>query len=591
MKLSQVYAEGKFKFVKFNEGFNLILGKVKRPKNQNLDSHNLGKTTLIHVIDFLLLKGFNKGQFLYRNKIKFSEYIFYLEILLNDGSYLTVKRSVLNNSKISFKKHTNKYADFRDSDNWDYKDISFDKAKDILNDFLDFDILQEYDYRKTVSYFLRSQEDYLDVFQLNKYRSSRDLEWKPVLLQLLGFDGTLLTDKYNLDETIKNIDAQINLLENQSIVSAKELDKIKGLIEVKKEEKETLNKQLEEFDFYRKEKDINFELVDKIESGISDLNTFIYNLDYEAGKIEESLKNQIEFNLEDIRTLYKEVGIYFPKELVKRYEDVVEFNHLLYEERNQHLVERSQEIRKERVEVEKELIDLNSKRSNLLSVLQSKDTFQKFKEYQNDLIKIESELVMLQESMKKVDEIGSLNDKIKSLNDTREKLKKNIEKNVYGGNSIYSEIRKTFNNIIKEIINLPAIPSIEINNLGNVEFHADIQETVGEEITAKGMGTTYKKLLCVAFDLSILIAYANHSFFKFVYHDGVLEGLDNRKKVRFIECVRNICKQYDLQYILTSIEHDLPRDAENRTIDFNPDEIALTLSDEGDEGRLFEQSF
>lgn len=78
MKVLQVYATGgPFKRVKFNEKFNVVLGKVTNPKNMNVDTHNLGKSLLIQVIDFLLLKNLTKGFFLVDQINLFREYIFF----------------------------------------------------------------------------------------------------------------------------------------------------------------------------------------------------------------------------------------------------------------------------------------------------------------------------------------------------------------------------------------------------------------------------------------------------------------------------------------------------------------------------------
>lgn len=69
---------------------------------------------------------------------------------------------------------------------------------------------------------------------------------------------------------------------------------------------------------------------------------------------------------------------------------------------------------------------------------------------------------------------------------------------------------------------------------------------------------------------------------------GVLEGLDNRKKHLFIELVRQYCQQYNLQYIFTTIEDDLPSDLFES---FTEREKCLTLDDSGDSGKLFGFSF
>ncbi len=590
MKLIQVYANQPFKTVKFSEDFNVILGKVTRPKDSSVDSHNLGKTTLIHIINFLLLKGFDKNNFLHQYKNKFEKYTFFLEILLNDGRFLTIRRSVEENTKISMILHTNEYEDYRENLQWTYNNIAFLKAKEVLNELLNFDVVKQYSYRKTVSYFLRTQDDYLDVFQLNKFKSSKDIEWKPVLFDLLGFNGEILKEKYELDQRKTNINKEITLLQNKT-TNAEEIDKIKGLIEVREEERNSLKLQLDQFNFYKQELNINLKLVEEIEFEISKKNSLRYSLEFELEKIQQSLQNKISFDLAETEEIFNDVKIYFPKELKKDYQDLIKFNEELFTERKQHLVERLKEVKKDYKEVDSELVELNNKQSKLLAILQDKDTFKKFKKYQTDIIKIESEILLLQEELKKVNEIGSLTERVERLNVKADGLKEQIKKQVIEEvNNNYSSIRKIFNQIIKDIINLPAIPSIKINKNGNVEYEADIQD-VNEDLTAKGKGTTYRKLLCVAFDLAILINYSNKSFFKFVYHDGALEGLDNRKKIKFINLAKRICKEYNLQYILTSIEDDLPRDDTGKVMEFPSNEIAVILDDKGDSGRLFEQSF
>ncbi len=115
MKLSKIYSNKDeiFKPIYFNDGFNVIYGKVKRPKETDKDSHNLGKTLLIYLIDFLLLKELKVGHFLYDHEKDFRGFEFYLEILLNSGKYLTIKRCVENNTKIYFKTHDIKFQDFK----------------------------------------------------------------------------------------------------------------------------------------------------------------------------------------------------------------------------------------------------------------------------------------------------------------------------------------------------------------------------------------------------------------------------------------------------------------------------------------------
>lgn len=118
----------------------------------------------------------------------------------------------------------------------------------------------------------------------------------------------------------------------------------------------------------------------------------------------------------------------------------------------------------------------------------------------------------------------------------------------------HSNINKIFNSIIKEIIDTNALISLRLNNQGNIEFNADYLNKTDLLQTSEAQGTTYKKLLCVAFDISLLVNYSNNSFYKFVYHDGVLEGLNDRIKVRYINHIKQLCVENDLQCIITLID-------------------------------------
>ena len=115
MKLSKIYANNqKFKPIIFNEGFNVIFANIDNEINQDtgkVQEHNLGKTSLVYLIDFLLLKGVDKNNLFGKpkNKENFSDWVFFLEIKLNNGEYLTIRRAVNPSTKTSFKKHFSKH--------------------------------------------------------------------------------------------------------------------------------------------------------------------------------------------------------------------------------------------------------------------------------------------------------------------------------------------------------------------------------------------------------------------------------------------------------------------------------------------------
>ena len=224
-----------------------------------------------------------------------------------------------------------------------------------------------------------------------------------------------------------------------------------------------------------------------------------------------------------------------------------------------------------------------------MSYLTEKDSYSKFKEIQKRLAQHEAHIIRLQDQLEAIDRTSSL---AKSVEVKEEEIKAKIKEiSTLINEQKHSEIRKIFNSIIEQILSTNALLSIKQNSQGNVEFEANIQNPTNLTITAEDHGMTYRKLLCMAFDLSLLIHYSAKSFYRFVYHDGALEALDDRKKLNFLSVIRKMCEDYELQYILTLIDSDLPKDKNGEVVDFPDDEVCLKLHDRDDSGKLFKKSF
>ncbi len=440
-----------------------------------------------------------------------------------------------------------------------------------------------------MTYFLRTQNDFRDVFKLDKFKG-RDKDWKPFMFDMLGFNGAVLREKYDLEDEKKESGKKIETLQQEADINIEERDKITGLLDIKTDDKKKIEEKIDKFNFYENDKAINKELVEDIDSRIQLLNTKRYSYSFEIKKIESSLSaNQDTINLNKLKSLYKDVEIYFPDKLVHSYEMLLDFRKTITEERNKVLYENLKKIKKEFAILDKELKELEVQKEGRLSYLTEKDSYLKFKETQKQLAKIEADIIRLKDKLEVIDRTSLFVRDIETKqSDIDDKIK---EMHVLIGEQKHSEIRKIFNYIIKEILSTNALLSLKQNQHGNVEFEANIQNPMDLTITEEDYGNTYRKLLCIAFDLSILIRYANKSFYRFVYHDGALEALDDRKKIKFLSLIRRMCSKYDLQYILTLIDSDLPKDENGNIIEFPDNEVCLRLHDRDDGGKLFKKSF
>ncbi|MDX5337476.1 MAG: DUF2326 domain-containing protein [Cyclobacteriaceae bacterium] len=591
MKLCKIYSNGLFQDVEFSEGINVIVGKISDREDSEKDTHNLGKSLLLEVIDFLLLKKIsNKNKYFLTKNTIFATYIFYAEIKLNSGKYLIIRRSVKNNTKISFKLNEKKLDSFNTEIlGWDEENLSIDKARVRLNKYLAFDVLPNWPFRKSLNYFMRHQQDYVDVFKLSKFQGPHK-DWKPMVFDLLGFDGSLISQKLDLEEEYSKLENKIVLLETENRVSSSDEDKIRGLIDIKKDEFRELSSQIDQFNFHKQDNIKKESLVDDLENKIQIANTQHYAIKYEISKIRQALSVDGEvgyIDLQEIQALYNEVELFFPDELLTEFEKVIAFNESITSERNGFLKENLADLESQSEKLDISLKNMEQEKACILSELTDKNSYEKFKIYQKKLSKVEADIIIFEEKLRNISKMTGMQEKLSrfslSIKEKITELKSAIAEQKH------KHLRKLFNEFTMEILGTPAVLSVRTNKENNIEFDAEYQSKEDLVSTDLASGNTYKKILCAAFDISLLQHYNSNSFYRFVYHDGVLDTLDIRKKEKYIEFIRKLTEKYNVQYILTVIESEVEQLRD--TYSLRDYEVCLTLSDKACEGKLFKQCF
>ena len=436
---------------------------------------------------------------------------------------------------------------------------------------------------------MRTQKDYINVFQLGKFLNGKHKDWKPVVFELLGYDSNALKCKYELDEQLDDLRNKSKAISVEMSVNADDYDKVKSTLALRMSERDEMQQRVDTFSFYSEEHQISQNLVDNIERNISELNSREYTLSYDFERIKSSIANLPSFDLEQLKQIYEEVNIFFPDNLACSFDDLYQFNVKVTQERNFYLREQANTIEEELRSVRQRLQEFDRQRRDALASLHDRDTFHKFKGYQKKLAQLEGEVSRLEIQLHNIDVISTLNDEIEKVQQEQKEISKEITSQLKRQDGVTpSTIKRCFNEIFRTIFGVSALLYVRTNKTGNVDFYTDVAPDETAEATAEGYGNTYNKMLCVAFDLAVLATYSSKSFFRFVYHDGVFEGLDNRKKELFVQVARDYCQRYNIQYIFSSIEDDVPQ---NILSSFSSAEQFLTLSDQDDNGKLFGFSF
>jgi uncharacterized protein YydD (DUF2326 family) len=593
MKLSRLYCNKPdvFEPVDFVPGLNVVMAEIRLPENKNKDTHNLGKTTLGRVLDFGFLMGRDSKFFLFKHIDLFKDFFFFLEIELMDASYLTVRRGIEEATKISFKKHEARHQDFSTMGDggWDHFELPFDRARAMLDSLLDWRALKPWDYRKEIGYLLRAQDDYRDVFQLQKFLSGHS-DWKPFVAHILGFNSEIIQLHYEKEQELEEKNQIVQTLMNELGGSVEDISKIEGILLLKQKEAEKKQKLLDAFDFRAQDKQRTKKLVDEIDEQIASLNSERYSLNQNKKKILASLEDdQILFNPDDAQKLFEEVGVLFKDQIKRDFQQLISFNKAITDERRGYLQIEREEMETELKRVNAELNGLGKKRSDMLSFLSTTDIFSKYKQVSDEMVGLRADITSLERQRVQLTRLQEYRTEIRAITEERGRLQvlieADVEKQNSDNNSLFSTIRLFFNEIVEDVIDRKALLSVSPNRDGHLEFKAEILDEAGNT-TSADMGHTYRKLLCIAFDMALLRAHLDDRFPRFVYHDGVFESLDPRKKQNLLAEIRKYTEM-GIQSIITLIDSDSPQPVKGESSTFTAEEIVLLLHDENTQGRLF----
>lgn len=595
MRLSKLYSNQHdfFRPLSFRAGLNVVHAEIRVPENRKRTTHNLGKSTLGRLIDFCLLVVPNKPEdlFLFKHIELFGNFVFFLEIELEDGSYVTVRRAVSPASRIAFKRHARGGEDFGELDvkQWDHNDIPIDRAVALLDGLLNLRDVAPWSYRTGLGYHLRSQDDYSSVFQLKRHRG-KDAEWKPFLGHILGFHSELITGHYGKEETIQEEEHNEHLLKKELGGEVQDLNKIAGLLVLARKEESDKQEILDAFDFRAVDKENTKIIVEDFDKRIAHLNGQRYTLTAKRKKLRDSLDDEsVLFDPSEASKLFNEAGIVFEGQVKRDFEELIRFNKAITVERKTYLEEDLKEIAEELKTVSEQINGLSKRRSQSLSFLTETDVLSKYKLLSNELATLKANIALLERQRDVLAKLQGMRKRIRALKTEHMELQASVEADVSDQNtnpqSFFSAVRLYFREIVNDVLGENGLLSVTTNTRGHLEFGAEIVSQDGKA-TSAAKGHTYRKLLCIAFDLAIIRAHLATLFPRFAYHDGAFEALDTRMKLNLID-VSRVYADLGVQQIITVIDSDLPKlpDGEGRV--FTDEEIILTLHDEGDDGRLF----
>ena len=530
MRLKKLYSNlESFRSISFNTDFSIIVGKALEPDNV---SHNLGKTTVLNLIKFILFNG--SGSFLNYVKDKYPESIFSIDYV-EDNTYKTFCRS--------------------------FKRRKSNEQKEVGTQL-------------NYEYFIRTQDelDIINGFIKPNYKG-KEINWKPRTASILGFDGELLAKKLKLMEDCNQLETAIKALKSIQSNKLEKENKIKEL----QNEKENIEKSIANLTLFNTEdEDIN-KLVKTIDDEIFYTKAQIYEQKTELRKIENSLAkvNKYQFDSKKIESRFSQVNLYFENQVKHSFAELNKFYEEIYSNRKSILDEKLKKTNMLLQTLEKKANALDLKRASILENLANSDFIQLYELKHRQLVEIEKEIAILSQTQTTAN-ISELEKQYSEKQTEQLKTAAEVASNIDKTRIQFDEINSIYSDIMKSVLGIESELKIVKNKTGNISF--DVQSyNLGTE-SAQLKGDSAKKLSAAAIDIAIrCVRNDDHGF---IAQDGIIDALDKNSASLFINKVKELIKKYDFQYITTALNEKLPNNLPNR-------DIVIELNDSSDEGLLF----
>lgn len=514
MKILEVNSSiSSFQNVKFIEGLNLIVGDEIATK-KDTSGHNVGKTSLLKVLDYAIF-GRKDSEYFDAWLNRFNAATFSVLIKINDIDHSIVTPIV---SKLTINNSIQK----------DLKESS-----------------------KKLRFLFRYKTDFHDEFIRPDVKRGKDINWKPFVFEMLGYNPEVMKERLQADIDYKNTE---NILIAIKSAALKDQDKTE-IISKKEQEIHEIRAGLKKFNYFHYEKNALSSRLDLINKEYSSLRSRWNVLKSERSNLERSLATQkdFDFNFSEIETIYKECGVLFANGVSRSFAELVDFNKTIIISRRAMLTSMLDQNIKSQAIIEPKLDEISEIRSKYLEVLARRDYKEEYESYQNRLIELEKEVSVLAVPIfKKSKEEFEQRKNILELTLAEAKVK--LRKERLKDNKSFMRLQQTYSRLVKVVLNIDATVLVDENRNANIDFKVNSRQ---EEIELLSLtGEAFRRVSCGLFDLAYSIAFPDSNCV--IVHDGIVDGLSDKIKKRYLITAYVVARRFKIQYILTSINVGLP---------------------------------
>lgn len=583
--IHRIYSDlSSFKELEFHPGLNILIAQKSQGATDLQTRNGAGKTSLIELIHFLL--GANAPvESIFKKAL--SRFNFGMELEVN-GIPTTVERSGSSSNKVKIPSSSFEGWPIQhpQSNLFEGQVISLGEWKSVLGNFF-FNLPVSNDdeekdlekfkptFRSLFSYFVRRQsEGSFDAPE--KFMGKQPLWSQQVNLSyLIGLDWTLPQQWQKTREREKTLVVLRKAVKEGAfgdfIGSSSEL---RTKLAIAEQRASLLHGQLNQFQVLPE----YHELEQEASEIATQLGTFADDNTIDIQLIEElqvSVNAETPPSFDALEQLYREVGIIFSDNVVRRFDDVRNFHSSVIENRKIYLSVEVTHARQRIINRNNEMEKLEVRLKQIMGILKAYGALDQFVNLQSELSRLQSDVEGLRQKFESAEQLEGL----KAQSDIeRAQLLLRLQQ----------DFRERFPALQTAILTFEDLSNSMYEKAGSLNIN-DSQNGPTFDVKIQGEKSTgIKKMQIFCFDMmSMRICSEKGLGPGFIVHDSHLfDGVDSRQIAKALLVGADMANKYGFQYIVTMNDDVLPREYLSE-IDLDSYILPVRLTDATDNGGLF----
>lgn len=550
-----------FKNLVFHSGLNVLLAEKSEGASSRQTRNRAGKSSLIEIIHFLTGADIKKDS-LFKAK-ELNDLIFGMDFDLS-GQQVSIKRRNKNHAGYVFNRSQITATEWKEKLGQEIFQLNYNSGHKYQPTF-----------RSMFSYFVRRVRGGAFLTPEKQAAMQGTGDYQMALMFLLGLDWQIPSDWQivrDREKTLEELKKATKSGAFGSIISS--ASELRTQLTVAENHLNQFNSELKKFKVHPQYRDLEKEadeLTQKL-AEYSNENT----IDLASIRdLELSMESETPPGLNDLESVYKEVGIALPNLVKKRYDDVRKFHESVIRNRKDYLTSEL-EAAKSRIELRnQQKMKLDNRRSEIMSILKSHGALDQFAQMQAEVGRLESVVESLRQRYESAEKLEGTKSE---LDIERNRLLQRLRRDFNEQRERLSEAIIAYEETSKKLYEDAGSMLVDETANGPI-FRFEIQGARSEGI---------KNMQIFCFDMMLMSLCAKRGIGPgFLIHDSHLfDGVDGRQIIRALKVGAENAQKYGFQYIVTMNEDDAFKEKEEG---FNLSDyiLGLKLTDATDDGGLF----